>query len=155
VVNPALPWFAAVVVPRPDTTDRLNVPVSPFSTVLRALTRVCLLFVMVQIAPKLVPSKLPEMVRLALLTVTYGAGPPEGDVQTMAAVDSQPADKASVTVTCRTPVVLSGNVTVWLALDARMKFVGVTVALGLATDEKLNVCVVLAGLVCLVILMNP
>ena len=73
----------------------------------------------------------------------------------MVALDSQPADKASVTVTCRTPVVLSGNVTVWLAFDARMKFVGVTVALGLATDEKLKVCVVLAGMVCLVILMNP
>ena len=70
MVNPALPWFAAVVVPNPDTTDRLNVPVSPLGTVLRALTRVCLLLVMVQIAPKFVPSKLPEMVRLALLTET-------------------------------------------------------------------------------------
>lgn len=73
----------------------------------------------------------------------------------MAAVDSHPADKASVTVTCRTPVVLSGNVTVWLTFDDKMKFVGVIVALGLATVEKLKVCVVLAGLVCLVILMKP
>ena len=110
---------------------------------------------MVQKAPGFAPSKLPEIVRLALLTVTCGAGPPEGDVQTMVDVDSQPADKASVTVTCRKPVVLSGNVTVWLALDDKMKFAGVTVALGLATDEKLKVCVVLAGLVCLVILMKP
>ena len=136
-------------------TDRLKVPGSPLATVLIVLTRVCLLLVMVQMAPKLVPSKLPEMVRLALLTVTYVAAPPDGDVQTMVAVDSQPAVKASVTVTCRTPVLLSGNVTVWLALDARMKFVGVTAALGLATDEKLKVCVVLAGLVRLVILMYP
>ena len=152
---PPSPWFVAVVVPTPVCTDRLKVPVSPFGTVLRVLTRVCLVLVMVQMAPGFVPSKLPEIVRLALLTVTYGAGPPEGDVQTMEAADSQPADKASVTVTCRKPVVLSGNVTVWLALDDKMKFVGVTVALGLATDEKLKVCVVLAGLVCLVILMKP
>ena len=60
-------------------------------------------------------------------------------MQTIVAVDSQPADKASVTVTCRKPVVLSGNVTVWLAFDAKMKFVGVMVALGLATEEKLKV----------------
>ena len=90
-----------------------------------------------------------------MLTVTYGAAPPDGDVQTMLAVDSQPAVKASVTVTCRTPVVLSGNVTVWLVFDDKIKFVGVTVALGLATDEKLKVCVVLAGLACLVILIKP
>lgn len=57
----------------------------------------------------------------------------------MVAVDSQPADNASVTVTCRKPVVLSGNVTVWLAPDANVKLAGVTVALGLATDEKLKV----------------
>ena len=105
--------------------------------------------------PGFIPSKLPEIVRLALLTVTYGAGPPGGDVQKMEAADSHPGDKASVIVTCRKPVVLSGNVTVWLALDDKKKFLGVTVALGLATDEKLKICVVLAGLVCLVILMKP
>lgn len=154
-MKPALPWLFAVVVPKWDTTDRLNVPVSPFGTLLRALTRVCLLLVMVHIAPKCDPSKLPEMVRLALLTVTLGAGPPAGEVQTMLEPDSQPADKASVTVTCRTPVVLNGNVTVWLAPDDSVKLAGVTVALGLATDEKLKVCVVLAGLVCLVILIKP
>ena len=145
----------AVVVPTPVCTDRLKIPVSPFGTVLRALTRVCLVLVMVQMAPGFVPSKLPEIVQLALLTVTYGAGPPEGNVQIMVAVDSHPADKASVTVSCRKPVVLSGNVTVWLALNDKIKFAGMTVALGLATDEKLKVCVVLAGLVCLVILINP
>ena len=73
----------------------------------------------------------------------------------MVAVDSQPADKASVTVICRTPVVLSGKVTVWLAPEDNVKLAGVTVALGLATDEKLKVCVVLAGLVCLVIFIKP
>ena len=113
------------------------------------------MLVTLQMAPKFVPSKLPEMVRLALLTVTYGAEPPEGDVQTMEAVDSHPADKTSVTVTCRKPVVLSGNVTVWLAPDDNAKLAGVTVALGLLAVEKLKVCVVLTGLVCLVILMNP
>ena len=74
----------------------------------------------------------------------------------MVAVDSQPADKASVTVICRTPVVLSGKVTVcWLAPEDKVKLVGVTVALGLLAVEKLKVCVVLAGLVCLVILIKP
>ena len=57
----------------------------------------------------------------------------------MVAVDSQPADKASVTVICRTPVVLSGKVTVWLAPEDKVKLAGVTVALGLATDERLKV----------------
>ena len=73
----------------------------------------------------------------------------------MLAVDSQPADKASVTVICRTPVVLSGNVTVWLAPDDNVKLAGVTVALGLLTAEKLKVCVVLRGFVCFVILIKP
>ena len=44
---------------------------------------------------------------------------------------------ASVTVTFRTPVVLSGNVTVWLAFDAKMKFVGVMVALKSAASNSL------------------